>query len=401
MSTTSPKNGLLEDTRVSCYSLMTTLDVGQYISLVEGAYGNRGGLRGQRDALKTTTARRIRTRMVNDIVRGAILPPIVIGVVIDAMQEIEDLKDKSEQEIIEALAKKWMANISIIDGMQRTTALLDAIDQSGNVAKLPVRVEIWFSHSTDNLIYRMLVLNTGQVPWNLKHQLQVVYSPLIEEMSRKVTFKRLLTLKESGRRTKAGEFNADNLVESYLTFGLRRIEIDTQETLADEFSRLDIAETLALNKYNLYFYPIVQAMVDLDKAFARLDDDFEEVSDGVETTKFSIGRNVFDSQPARIGFVVACSIAVLGRIGMDKTPNESAAAIDALTANVSSLVSRLQQLNANELNEFLSLEILSERIKSVKRSAIGRYDRAFFETAFTVLIIEKFAVPRLEVCWRT
>jgi hypothetical protein len=262
-------------------------------------------------------------------------------------------------------------------------------------------VEIWFSHTTDNLIYRMLVLNTGQVPWNIKHQLQVVYAPLIDEMARKVNFVKFITLQNGGRRTKGGEFSADNLVEAYLAFGLRRIEIDTQETLADEFSRLDIAESLALDKYNKFFYPIAQAMVDLDKSFSRFDIAEVEPKDETELTKFTIGRNIFDSQPARIGFVVACSLAVLGRIGMDKTVEESESALTVLTDGMRKLTARLDALPTEQLQEFLSLEILGEKIKSVKRSAIGRNDRAFFERAFRVLLEEKFEVPNLGACWRS
>lgn len=395
------KNGLLRDERVHCFSLMSTMAVRDYLSFVEPAYHSRGGLRGQREPLKTTTAKRIRQRMINDIVKGALLPPVVIGVVIGDVHKLEALSNCSDEEILNTLAKDLVGHVSIIDGMQRTTALLDAIAESEKVKDHPVRVEIWFSQSTDNLIYRMLVLNTGQVPWNVKHQLQVVYSPLIDEMARKVNFVRLISLPTIGRRTKGGEFSADNMVEAYLAFGLRRIEIDTQETLADEFSRLDIAESLALDKYNKFFYPIAQAMVDLDKAFSRYDEVESDPKEEGESTKFVIGRNIFDSQPARIGFVVASSLSILGRIGMDKSLEESTIALTHLTQGVEKLTIRLQDLGLDQLKDFLSLEILGEKIKSVKRSAIGRNDRVFFERAFKVLIDENFNVPNLGVCWRS
>lgn len=396
----APKNGLLRDERVHCYSLMSTMTVKDYLAFVEPAYNTRGGLRGQREPLKTTTARRIRQRMISDIVKGALLPPVVIGVVIDDPKKLEILSNSSDVEILNLLSTELVGHISIIDGMQRTTALIDAIAESELVKDKPVRVEIWFSQSTDNLIYRMLVLNTGQVPWNIKHQLQVVYSPLIDEMARKVNFVRLISLPNGGRRTKGGEFSADNLVEAYLAFGLRRLEIDTQETLADEFSRLDIAESLALDKYNKFFYPITQAMVDLDKAFSRFDENDPGPKEEAESTKFIIGRNIFDSQPARIGFVVASSLHVLGRIGMDRSVEDSEAALGYLTTGVATVVARLHHLTMEELKEFLSLEILGEKIKSVKRSAIGRADRVFFDKAFKVLIEENFNVPNLGVCWR-
>lgn len=59
----------LHDQRVNCTSVMTAMPVSEYLQLVEAAYKKRGGLAHQRDALKTTTARRIRSRMVEDIVR--------------------------------------------------------------------------------------------------------------------------------------------------------------------------------------------------------------------------------------------------------------------------------------------------------------------------------------------
>ena len=73
----------LFDSRVKCWSLMTTMTIGEYLALVEGAYANRGGLKYQREALKTTSGRRIRARMIDDIVQGAVLPPLVLGIVVE------------------------------------------------------------------------------------------------------------------------------------------------------------------------------------------------------------------------------------------------------------------------------------------------------------------------------
>jgi hypothetical protein len=303
---------------------------------------------------------------------------------------------------MEQVRTVWVDGVSIIDGMQRTTALLDAVTDSDTVRHQPVRVECWISHTTDSLVYRMLVLNTGQVPWNLKRQLQVVYAPLIDEIEDHVQFERLLSMERAERRRKGGEFSADSLIEAYLAFGLRRTEIDTQESLADEFSRLDVADAIASLKYDRFFYPIVQTLVDLDRAFSRLD--VPQVSDATDgggiPTKFAIGRNIFDSQPARIGFIVACAVAVLGRLGMDREEAASQAALDELRSGADGLVGKLGAFSENELSAFLALDILSERLGGQRRSAIGRHERNFFETAFKVLIEVRFDVPNMEVCWR-
>jgi hypothetical protein len=400
MPSRTPNITVLHDTRVGCWSVLTGMRVSEYLGLVVGAYKNRGGIRGQRDPLKTTTGRRIRARMIEDITLGAVLPPVVIGIVTDA--DLNALVALTVDEIVDRIVKEWIDDISIIDGMQRTTALLEAVERHEEVGSHIIRVEIWLARSADSLIYRMLVLNSGQVPWTIKRQLQVVYSPLLEEMKKHVHFERLLSLEKTGRRFKGGEFSADSLVEAYIAFGLRRTEIDAQESIADEFSRLDIADAIMSKKYDRFFYAIVQILVDLDKAFSRLDTvaDAERPDDSSLTSKFKIGRNIFDSQPARIGFVVACSLAVLGRLGMDKQEAESETALKQLRNESSELIESISKMNEEELSSFLALDVLSEKLSGQKRSAVGRHERSFFETAFKVLIEVNFRVPSLEVCWR-
>ena len=157
---------ILRDGRVECWSLLIGMSVGDYLALVDGAYQKRGGLKGQREPLKTTTGRRIRSRMVEDIKRGAVLPPVVIGVMVH--DDLERFAKLSAAQIVERITTDWVNAISIIDGMQRTTALLDATEATPEVKEHTVRVECWLARNTESLIYRMLVLNTGQVPWNIK-----------------------------------------------------------------------------------------------------------------------------------------------------------------------------------------------------------------------------------------
>ena len=73
---------LIHDRRTDCYSALGKMKVGEYLNLARGAHAQRGGISGQREVIKTTTAKRIRDRMVSDIRAGAVLPPVVIGVVV-------------------------------------------------------------------------------------------------------------------------------------------------------------------------------------------------------------------------------------------------------------------------------------------------------------------------------
>lgn len=398
----------IEDTRVDCWSILVEISVNDYINLVDGAYTNRGGIRFQRDALKTTSARRIRSRLVDDLMRGAVIPPLVIGIVV-AESTWENVRNIDTPESLSAMLSEYSEELSIIDGMQRTTALKEALKSDAAVGEHTIRVEAWIALTAESLIYRMLVLNTGQVPWNLKQQLEVVYSPLVKTIGNKVAFTRLLTGAE--RRWKGGEFKSDSLIEMYIAFGLRRTEIDTQESLADEFSRLDVADALTKKKYDHYFYYIVQMLVDFDIAVSRFNEvadprtaDPQDGEDGSETLirrrSLVRGRNIFDTQAARVGFVVACAIIVLGRIGMDKDETSSDRIINELKDCCSKLVRRLSAMSAADLQSFLALDILAEKLSGRPSSAVGRWERAFFERSFRVLCEESFAVPSLEPCWR-
>ena len=112
------------------------------------------------------------------------------------------------------------------------------------------------------------------------------------------------------------------------------------------------------------------------------------------------GKSVFDSKPARIGFIVATAIAILGRIGMERDPGASEQKLKDIKEQLAVFVGRLGKMQVEELVGFLKLDVLSEKLYSQKRSAVGRYERAFFDAAFKVLVDEKFEVPSMEPCWR-
>lgn len=396
------------DRRVNCWSIMLATTVGLYLDLVKNAYEERGGIRHQRDALKTTTARRIRARLVDDLEKGAIIPPVVLGLV---SSDFKPQIHGEDAEKLLALIQSDSSSVSIIDGMQRTTALMEA-NERGDIAGNPLRVEVWVAEGADSLIYRMLVLNTGQIPWNLKQQLNVVYETLIRAIEEKVNFSRILKRKDGKveRRWNGGEFAAEDLVEAYIAFGLRRTEVDTQEHLADEFSRLDMAEALTSKKYDHFFYDILQLMVDLDIAFSRLNPERAEDGTGgavsaeeqVNRRKrtYSRGRHVFDTQPPRVAFVVAAATAIIGRIGMDREYEESLKRLEDFKASCGALVSRIGNMNENEMEKFISLDVLSEVMMRRPSSAVGRWERNFYEQAFKVLFEVNFEVPTMETCWR-
>jgi hypothetical protein len=381
----------LFDDRTDCYSVQTTMLIRDYLKLIEGAHSVRGGLSGQRDTLKTTTAKRIRTRMVADIRRGAVLPPVVLGAIVDE-DVFESYPNETAQLASDILSKEAREQIAIIDGMQRTAALFEATEVDKAVLARQMRVEFWLTRSVRTMIYRMLVLNTGQVPWTLSRQLSVVYAPLLDEIRENVPeINRIFTPDLPGRRVAPGEFASDALVELYISFSLRKTNIDTREALSDEFSRLDFVDNLADTLFQQQFYKALGLLTSLDEAFSRYD------SGG--TGRFSKGRNVFDAQPARIGFVVAVALHVLGRPGMDREHEEREARMEQTLEEAEALIDRLHHMSSGEVGDFLKLDVLSETLDR-RVGQVGRYERGVFHEAFQVLVAEKFQLPTMEPCWR-
>jgi hypothetical protein len=364
---------------------MTELTVGEYLDIINSAYKNRGGIEGQREALKTSTAIRIRKRMIEDLRLGTVLPPIVLGVVMP----LANVDENSWPEIRKKITPE---SISIIDGMQRTTALLEAINHNQHLLYSSIRVEYWIASNTNGLIYRMLVLNTGQVPWNLRRQIETVFRSIIQEIKEQVTAIEVLEIDESKRRVKAGQFQGDQLIELYLVFGTRKEKIDTKERLADEFTKQDFIQSVADKNFTNIFYDVLLYLGELDKLFDKYQ------PNNPEKNRFNTGKDLFDSQPARIGFVTAIALKVLGRPGVHYTPKEESSNWDNIKKNFDKFIERLNAMKKEEIEDFLDFQTLNELIVQ-KSGKVGDFEREFFLKAFHVLVEANFELPTMTPCW--
>lgn len=378
------------DKNSECWSIMLTMKVADYISLIDDSYFSQGAIEGQRDVLRTTTAKRIRTRMVKDIENGAVIPPIVIGAVLSS-NEFERV-EKNQISTIKSLSDESLSDISIIDGMQRTASLIEASQNTESVLQNTIRVELWAAKNVNSLIYRMLVLNTGQVPWTLSRQLSVVYAPLIKDIEKNVPgMSRIIKPDDGGRRAAPGQYQSHNIVELYIAFSTRKTSFDTKESLSNEFSKLDFVENIPEHGEENLFYYALETLSILDHAFSEYE--------SCEPLKFKKGRHIFDSQPARIGLLVSLGLTIIGRPGSDTERDSQLSHAREIKEKAQQLSARLSSMKNEELGNFLRLDILSE-VLDKKTSQVGRFERSLFSAAFKVLIEEKFDINSMEVCWR-
>lgn len=385
----------IEDKNMKCISAIFTMSIGDYISLVEEVYQDSGGIEGQRSALKTKTAIRIRQRMVSDIEKGAVLPPIVIGAVVgqsEYNQALEYTDEHSYEQLATGLAKD---KLSIIDGMQRTTAIRTALENNFSCSSNQVRIELWLAQSVDRLIYRMLILNAGQVPWDIKRQLSAVYKPILSAVKTKIPDISIFGIADNTRRSQGGQYQGSTLIECFLAFTSRKAHLDIKEKIAEDFERINATEAVASDKFLDHFITVFDYMSKFDREFSKAI--IREGEDSPEG-KLANGKDIFTSAPAAIGFVAAAAIEIYGRPGFERSEEDQRQGLEMICSKMENLLTKLRRLSPEEMHDFLDLYLLNERIQE-KSGKVGEFERNFYKESFKVILQEGDALSNLTPCW--
>ena len=391
-STLNVLDGMI-DNKSSCISYLLSISLHDYISLSKPAYENEGAIDGQRTKLTSKSAIRIREQMSNDFAMGAVLPAVVIGIVDDDIDISEHISKSINEngEFFRSYIEQHKDKLCIIDGMQRTTAMLEALVKKPNLDPI-IRIELWVSKSISQLIYRMLVLNTGQVPWTIRRQLEVVLQPILVYLKENLHDVDIITSNESSRRSNSGEFQAHRIIESFLIFGTRTEKVSSKDIISDEYTKLDFIESSSKTEILGTFTQIFNRIIKLDHVFSKVQQDDS-------LPRFKKGIDIFTSQPALAGATAAFAQKILGRPKVDYSPERQEANLKSVLASFDNFLDYLDKLNPDELSAFLSLNALNEYIPANTSSKVGDLERSFFKDAFNVLISENFELTSMDVCW--
>lgn len=382
---------LLRDTRINGLSISVTTTIGDYVEWYQN-FGAKNKLDEQRPLLRTRSASMIRQRLIEDLKTGAVIPPIVIGFTTG-----DNLSDVTK-EAAPLLINKHLESATVIDGMQRSGALVSALEQAPIIAQNPLRVDIWVSNNTVGLVYRMLVLNTGQTPWDVKRQMEVIYKPLIDETREQILGIVLNDRNDGKRRTGGGEYPSNSIVELFMAFSSRKELVNNAERIADDFTRLDITQMAGEAGFSQLFFDALRILFEFDVTISRFQND--ETQYGIDG-RFENGMDIFTNMPAKVGFMVALSIEVLGRAGSEERSDEDKRKrMQNIQIQFAELKKSIEHLDNHQLGEFLQLNLLNERIKQLSVKKIGNAQREFFRKGFTTLVESSFDVENMEVVWR-
>jgi hypothetical protein len=351
-----------EDKNLNCYSVLTVVSISDFIKFVKPIHEDKGNFDDQREVLQTRSAKIIRNQMIEDLREGGILPPIVLGSICD-----QEINEDNFERLIEN-----KEGISILDGMQRIQALKDAIENRKINHNL--RVEFWFANNESALLYRMLILNSGQIPWGIDKQLEVVFKPILQKMEHDIPH--LENLISQNLYTKA------EIVELFLAFTSRKVRIDKKQQLAEYHSALDIMSLIREKSLDIIerFEVIFRFMIEIYRLFSGIED-----------------RYIFNNQTVRVGFIVACSEKIFGLLGngVEKNYSQVDTNFDNVRSKLNQFESQIQlQNNRQDIDKFLALDILKEQLRFIPKE---KHRQAFLD-AFKVIFNES-EIHSLAVCW--
>lgn len=383
------------DARSKCISILTSMTLEEYKKIAYESFKQGGNLSGQRDVIRNSSvASKIRKRMNDDFIAGAIFPQVVIGVL------LPETDFRSLQEDVNGFSpiEYQPECVSVIDGMQRSGIYF--ANYQGNESR-EIRVEFWVSDKTVKLLYRMLVLNTGQVPWNTRRQIEVIFSSLSKAIVDR-TFEKnpdlidhveIISVDDGKRRTQAGKYHKSTMIELYLGFNTRRIKVDVGDELASEFQRFDMMESVEKDSNFDLFVDVFSYLCKLDIAVASC-------NSTAENGQFKDGKDLFASVPACLGFVVACAEYIMGKISVERTDEVK---IDKNGKLAKQIDNTIDLLVANKDKDFLALESLNDVIAQLPKNRIGDEMRSAFKHVFSELLSyeELSEIVSLEAFWRS
>ncbi len=367
------------DERINGFCATITCTYEWYLAATTGAEAN---LNIQRGIIKDSKAYQT---LRADLRRGCILPPLVLavsGVALPAGLNASALNDSALREPLIAALQAQMnlprpGDTYIIDGLQRTNALRQTREDLAGLGEEKakflariLRIEIWLNIPFGAVAYRMLLLNAGQKPMSMKHQVEILSMKLAEDL-RPIPGLEILMSLSAQRRVHAGQFTLAKLSQSFQAWLQGTPNIDVRNTVMEQLLAESAIETLgtSLSGTNAHddFKALVGWMVEMDQAIWETDSQF------------------FGNETVLLGLASAVGAAQRN----DQLRDRMKRSLNALKAAVSSGNSNV--LAVQRFNDL-------RRGEDVRKVNVGQFTRDMVYRAFQEYFLSD-GTKTMEECW--
>lgn len=213
------------DYRIRSTNLYVETTFGEYLQYAKDLIKNNDL---QRKRVKTSQT--VYSLLKEDLLNGCVIPPLVLAIMSDD-DRLKSMRSDELQDYIKTNKKK----VLILDGLQRTHTLIaaeiDALEQKKerDFYNYKLRLEVYVNINRFGVLYRMLTLNTGQTPMSVRHQIEMLYSDMLDK---EVNGVKLITEVEGSAYADKNEFVFKNTIDGFNSYMNRSaLPMDRQEML--------------------------------------------------------------------------------------------------------------------------------------------------------------------------
>lgn len=257
--------GKTKDLRTNTNVLYAEILVNDYLKLVGNDFDKFEIQRKRVDPKKYA-------RLKNDFKNGALLPGITLAIEFSEVEKYYELIEKEDYKAVIAFLNAEK-DIYILDGLQRTYIINDLITEKTEFKEgQKLLLEIWFEKNIDHLIYRLIVLNSGQKPMSMRHQVELLFMTLKNNLVSDIDGLELYLEKDGQIRSKAKKFAFDRVVNSYYSYLTRSPEIDRDNLVVKKLNEDDILSSTEkeLNENYTSFKKYLQKYCEIDSEVYRI-----------------------------------------------------------------------------------------------------------------------------------
>ena len=204
-------------------------------------------------------------RLRKDIEEGALLPSITLAVKHDLVADI--VKNIDDDKKLEDSLSAEGGVVDILDGLQRTYILRELKENSHEFKDgQTLLLEYWLESDLKNIVYRMIVLNSGQKAMSMRHQIDLLFATTKQTLQESVPGVELFTERDGARRTSANKYPLSNIAAAYYAFLKGSPEQDSENIVNDQIRNNEIFES-SKEKINEDF----ETFIDIFKKFKIID----------------------------------------------------------------------------------------------------------------------------------
>ncbi|MEX2410034.1 MAG: hypothetical protein WD607_01460 [Candidatus Paceibacterota bacterium] len=285
--------GKATDLRTNTSVIYSQISINEYFELIGENY-NQFQIQRRREKHKGYK------RLKKDLKKGALLPTITLAIEPSVAKYFLDVVNSNDNSLLLKKLKGVKENIYILDGLQRTHLIKELIDEGVDFNdNHELLLEIWVEPEITHLVYRLIVLNSGQKPMSMRHQLELLFTTMRVTLTKEIPKLEIQQEKDESRRSRPNQLPFDRIVTAYHSFLRKSPEIDKTSIVSEK-----MLEEKLMDESEAFITSSFQTFKIYLKKYCELDEELYRIYSTGELRKFRnwlADANVINSFFAAIG----------------------------------------------------------------------------------------------------